>query len=334
MACIESVNELEREYFFARKPLPKIYVDYINYSRDVKGLSLGSIQNRRSFILAFLNEKSNKSTYSALKKLTRKEVQDYTMDVAAKLTRNQKRALVIALRDFFRFLHLFGHTSVDLSESVPTITAYRMQSIPRSMPWNVVETLLNTLERHTFGGIRDYAIILVLARYGVRSCQLIDLRLGDIDWKKKTIFFKEVKGGKAVMAPLYDDVAKAIMDYFKAGRKDASKEYDQVFLKTGQYGSIMEGQVPLGNSTWNIVSRAMKRSGYDSLLKHARGPHAIRHAFASKLLDEDVPLKSISDLLGHRSMTTTFVYTKSSVKHLKKLGLPWPKRSGNEKARR
>ncbi len=322
----EIVTELERKYFYSRTPLPKLFIDYLNYLRDVKQLEVGSIQNRKQPILKFLESHKNKSTPSRIKYITKKEVQEYTMNTASSLSRNLKRVLIIALRDFFRFLHLYEYTQDDLSKSVPTITTYRMASVPRGMPWDTVELILKTVNRKIFSGKRDYALILVLARYGVRACQLRALRLSDIDWNNQTISFKAMKGGKEIKATLYEDVADALLQYFKAGRKDASKEHDQVFLTSGTYGSQSMGQVPLRDSTWNIVNRVLKKTGQEHLIAHARGPHAIRHAFASKLLDKDVPMKSISDLLGHRSINTTFIYTKSSMPSMRKLTRPWPEK--------
>lgn len=323
----ETVTTLEREFFYSRTPLPKLYVDYLNYLRNIKNLEIGSIQNRKQPVLQFLVSHKSKSTPSQIKYITKKEVQEYTMNTAAPLTRNMKRALVIALRDFFRFIHLYEYSEDDLSKSVPTITTYRMASVPRGMPWETVEKILITVNTKIFSGKRDYALILMLARYGIRACQIRELRLNDIDWKNETIIFKAVKGGKEIKASLFPDVAEALIKYFKSGRKNASKEYDQVFLTSGTYGSISMGQVPLRDSTWNIVNRVLKKAGQQHLLAHARGPHAIRHAFATKLLDEDVPMKSISDLLGHRSLSTTFIYTKSSMPSMRKLTRMWPERN-------
>lgn len=323
----ETVTGLEREFFHAGKRLPQIYIDYLQYLKETKQLTSGTINNRKMPVLEFIVRNNIKNTSAAFKKVTRQEVQDYTMETASPLTRNSKRALVVALRDFYRFLHLKEYTDIDLSQSVPTITTYRLSTIPRGMPWEKVEKILQCINRKIFSGKRDYAIVLMFARYGIRACQLRELRLNNIDWKNETIIFKATKGGKEIVAPLYKDVAEALLVYFKSGRKNASKEYDHVFLTSGTGGSQVTGQVPLNGAIWNIVNRALHKTGQAHLLEHARGPHAIRHAFATKLLDQDTPIKSISDMLGHRSIDTTFIYTKSSLPHLKKLSLNWPDNS-------
>lgn len=322
----ENVIELEREFFHSGRRLPAIYIEYMSYLRKTKELAGGTINNRKKPVLEFITRHDSKCSPSNIKRITQREVQDYTIETASPLTRNLKRNLVISLRDFFRFLHLYEYTNIDLSLSVPTITTYRMSSIPRGMPWETVRKILQFINRKTFSGKRDYAIMLVFARYGVRACQLRELKLSDIDWKQETVFFKGAKGGKDVIVPLYKDVAEALVSYFKSGRKNASKEYDNVFLTTGTGGSQVMGQVPLQQSTWNIVSRHLSKAGQGRLIDHARGPHAIRHAFATNLLDKDTPIKTISDLIGHHSIETTFIYTKSSLPNLRQLELQWPEK--------
>jgi len=322
----EYVTELERDFFYSGKKLPDLYLKYLHYEKNVHKLELGGLQNRKNPILKFIVDHPGKNAPSTIGRLTRSEVQEYTMNSAAKLSRNMKRNLVISLRSFFRFLHLYEYTKIDLSKSVPMIVAHRMATVPRGMPWKAVEKILSTINRKNFSGKRDYALILTLARYGVRSSQIRDLRIKDIDWKKKTIFFAGKKNGKDVIAPLYQDVANALIQYFKGGRKNAPPHYENVFLKTGTGGSQISGQVPMNASIWNIVNRRLRDSGHEGIIEHARGPHAIRHAFASKLLEENMPIKNIADLLGHASLNTTFIYTKVSIKKMLELSHAWPEK--------
>jgi integrase len=258
------------------------------------------------------------------------DVQEYTIEAAGRMkSRHRRRNLVIVLRDFFRFLHFTGYTPKDLSLAVPTIVTYRHSSVPKGLPWSVVEQLLKVPNRRTFCGKRDYAIILMLARYGIRAIQLRALRLQDIDWKKASIHFKACKGGKDVVVPLLPDVRRALRDYFKAGRMKAPTEFDQVFLTSGTKGSSEMGQRPLRDSTWNIVANAFKKVGAATSPLQKRGPHAIRHAYATRLLEQNEPIKSIADLLGHRSLETTFIYTKSGIEQLRPLTRVWPEKAGS-----
>ena len=322
----EIVTDDERIFFYAGKKLPAIYLEYLNYLRHVKKLATGTVQNRKAPTLKFLLEFKKQNTPSTIGSLEPAQIQDYTLSTAAKLSKHQKRSFIIALRDFFHFLHFSKYTKTDLSICVPAVMSFRHSSVPKGMPWKVVEQLLKVPNQKTFCGKRDYAIILILARYGVRSIQLRALKMNDIDWKKGIIRFAACKGGNDVVVPLLPDVAKALIAYFKAGRKLAPQKYTEVFLTSGTYGSRASGQRPLAESTWNIVANAFKKIAMETSPIHKRGPHAIRHAYATKLLAENEPIKSIADLLGHKSIDTTFIYTKASVESLRPLTKEWPER--------
>lgn len=320
----EYITEQEKQYFYSGKQLPKLYREYLEYLRSERGLSRGTIHNRKKDVLLFLTKLSGRATPSCIARLRPVYVQKYVMNTAKPLTREGKRQLVIALRDFLRFLFLKDYIKKDLSKSVPTIVTYRLSRLHRGIPWKVVQALLRSPDRRSHRGRRDYAILLMLARYGVRSGQLVDLRMSDIDWKKQTVHFKAMKGGKDVNAPLFGDVAEALVAYFKGGRMKAPKKYDQVFLTTGTYGSYIDGQRPLGRALWYMVSRQLARIGYTQGRETPCGPHSIRHAFATKLLEEKQSMKTIADLIGHSSLATTFTYSKSDMKMLRTVVAPWP----------
>lgn len=323
----ETVTDDERKFFYAGRRLPTIYLEYLDYLRNVRKVSIGTVQNRKIESLRFLLKHPNYNQPSSIRKLRAVDVQEYVVETARKMkSRHQRRSLVIVLRDFFKFLHFQGYVPKDLSLAVPTIVTHRHSSIPKGLPWEVVEQLLKVPNRRTFCGKRDYAVILIFARYGVRAIQLRALRLQDIDWKKNTIHFKACKGGKDILAPLLTDVRSALRDYFKAGRMSAPKKMDQVFLTSGTKGSSEMGQRPLGDSTWNIVANAFKKVDAATTPLTKRGPHAIRHAYATRLLEKNEPIKSIADLLGHKSLATTFIYTKSSIEQLRPLTREWPER--------
>lgn len=322
----EYLTDQEREYFYKGKQLPQIYREYLQYCKTERGLAIGSIHNRKKPILSFLLEMDQFATPSGVARLRPRHVHDYVMRTAKSLRREGKRTLVASLRDFFRFLYLKDCIGQDLSKAVPTITTYRMTTMHRGIPWKCVEAVLRVPDKKTHKGRRDFAFLLMLARYGVRSGQLIELRLSDIDWKRQTIFFRPVKHGKAVTAPLFPDVARALVSYFRGGRMQGTRQFDQVFLTYGGTRGVYrpEKQRPLGNAIWYMVRRHLAQTGFKGLSDLPQGPHAIRHAFATRLLEKNRPIKTISDLLGHRSIQTTFIYTKSDMPRLRRLALEWP----------
>jgi integrase/recombinase XerD len=322
----EYLTEQERSFFYEGKHLPQLYREYMKYCRVERGLSISSIHNIKKPVLLFLMNNSRFATPSGVKALRARHIHDYVMKAAKPLARQGKRVLVSSLRGFFRFLALKDYIREDLSKAVPTITTYRCTTLHRGIPWKCVQAVLKIPDRTTHKGRRDYAYLLMLARYGVRAGQLIELRLGDIDWNKQTIFFRAVKHGKDVNAPLFADVAKALVAYFRGGRMQAPAEYDRVFLTYGGQKGVYrpEKQRPLGNAIWYMVHRHLAKTGFKGISNMANGPHAIRHAFATRLLEKNEPIKTISDLLGHKSIHTTFIYTKSDMPRLRRLALEWP----------
>jgi len=323
---LERICHEEKLFFYNGKPLPFLYREYMNHLRSTKGLTIGTIHNRKKPVLSFFIANEKYSTRSGIQKIKPAQIHDYVTETAMPLKREGKRILTCALRDFFRFLHLRGFIKSDHSKSVPTIIAYRLTSIQRGLSWDIIRKLLQNPDRRTHTGRRDYALLLMLARYGIRQGQLINLLMSDIDWKNETVFFKAAKGGKDVKVPLLPDVAEAILAYIKGGRKDAPKKYTQVFLTLGRGGSAVDGQRPL-QDLGGMVNKRLKQIGIHETCPFPRGPHSIRHAFATKLLEEKKPMKTISDLLGHKSIRTTFIYTKSDMKRLRELTVKWPERS-------
>lgn len=322
----EYICEQEKWFFFRGKPLPILYRRYLDYLRSVKGLTVGTIHNRKKPVLLFLMKMKKFSTPATIKKLRPAQIHDYVINTATPLGSHGKRALIIALRDFFKFLHLNDFTDKNLAKSVPTIVTYRLTSLHRGLPWKVIRKLIQKPDRRTHTGRRDYAVLLMLARYGVRQGQLAKLELGDINWINQSIHFKAAKGGKDVTVPLLSDVAEALIAYFRGGRMHAPKQYKQVFLTTGTGSSTACEQRPLSD-LGHIVSRRLDQIGIDKRCPFPRGPHAIRHAFATKLLEENQSLKTISELLGHALLGTTFIYTKSEMKRLGQIAMEWPERS-------
>lgn len=168
--------------------------------------------------------------------------------------------------------------------------------------------------RNTSNGKRNYAILLLIASYGVRHHQARTLKLSNIKWPDGKIHFFPCKGGRPLSFPLYKNVAEALIDYIKNARSDS--HFEEVFLQTR--GNCVK---PLGHSLNSTLKIYYEKANIKS---QARGFHAIRHSFATKLINEDVPVKNISDLLGHTSIKSTLCYTKVNEVKLRCLVQEWP----------
>jgi len=239
------------------------------------------------------------------------QIYDYIVKTVKLMTRPSRRHLVASIRSFLKFCHLKGYVQRDLTEAVPVIGTPKLGSVPRGIPWESVENLLAVSDRETHGGRRSYAVLQLLATYGVRIGQVAKLRLQDINWREGSIHFQPSKWGNPLILPLYPDVADALLAYIRETRGKAP--YPDLFLTA-------DNARPIGNG--NYLSALMKRCFHNAGI--TAGAHAIRHAFATRLMEHETPIKTIADLLGHKSISTTFIYTKVDLKHLRLVAYEWP----------
>jgi integrase/recombinase XerD len=297
---------------------PPLFHEFIHYLREHQGLNEGTIHNRKGPLVEFFKTHRRLKRVQGARLLKPRQVQRYVRIKSQKLSMDNKKSLLTSLRTFFRFLYFKGYHSLDLSYSVPNVVTYTRAKMPKPLPVKLVQKLLDVPDRRYPIGRRDYAILLLFSKYGVRRKQVTDLLFKDINWRDGTIYFRPMKGGKPILVPMDAEVAKALLNYIKKDRRDTT--YPHVFVKhqTGPTG----GQ-PLGRALWFMVSRHLKTAGLSDNHKY-RGPHSLRHTVATELLKNKQPLKTIADLLGHRSVSTTMVYTKVDLEQIRKLEKPWP----------
>jgi site-specific recombinase XerD len=177
-----------------------------------------------------------------------------------------------------------------------------------------VKLLLDSIDRKTGMGRRDYAILLLLARLGLRAGEIKALKLEDFDWKEGLIKVCG-KGGRYAQLPLPTDVGEAIADYLRNGRSNASSRC--VFLRVRAPIDGFQGQCGIGS----VVRHALARAGVDA---PRQGAHQFRHGLASQMLQQGASLSEIGELLRHRSPQTTAIYAKVDLASLSTLALPWP----------
>jgi integrase len=186
--------------------------------------------------------------------------------------------------------------------------------VPKFLPAGAVQQVLDRCERETPNGRRNYAILLLLARLGLRACEIVALSLNDIDWDNSRLTIR-CKGGRWAQMPLPADVGEAIANYLRFGRPRCVCR--NVFLR---HRAPLRGFTD-STTVSSIVRRALIRSGIDSVRK---GSHLFRHTLATELLRNGASLDEIAELLRHRSPNTTAVYAKVDVTALRTLALPWP----------
>jgi integrase/recombinase XerD len=218
------------------------------------------------------------------------------------------------LRSFLHYARYLGEVTLDLAAAVPIVANWSMTSIPRAISAEHVRQLLASIDRRTAVGRRDYAILLLLARLGLRSGEVASLELDDIDWNLGQVSVRG-KSGQRNRLPLPTEVGKAIAAYLRRGRPESTSR--GVFLRARAPICAFRGASGVGS----IVRHSLERAGIQAT---TTGTHQFRHGLATEMLRRGASLSEIGDLLGHRHPQTTKIYTKVDIKALRTLALPWP----------
>lgn len=215
------------------------------------------------------------------------------------------------LRVFLRYAHRAGIIGSDLSKTVEWPQVYRLSDIPRSISWTEVGKVLAAVDRRTPCGKRDYAILLLLVTYGLRSREVAALTLNDIDWKHERLAIPERKAGHSTAFPLSKSVGEAIVDYLQHGRPKTPDRH--VFFRSA---------APLRPVGSAAVSGCARRYLLRAGVQVPRpGSHTLRHTLVQRLVDANFALKEIGDFVGHRSPASTQIYGKVALESLRQVAL-------------
>lgn len=283
------------------------------YLLQERALSPSTLLNYVPVVEQFLAERfQNKAPNLAM--LRAPHITGFVLRHARQLSPVRAGLMVTALRSFFRYLRHRGAITTDLAGCVPTVPNWSLSAVPRFLPAATVERMLECCDRTTSVGRRNHAILLLLARLGVRAGEVVGLSLDDIDWSTGQITIRG-KGGKLAQLPLANDVGAAIASYLRHDRPGSATR--RVFLR---HRAPLVG---FGNSSTisSLVRRALKHAGVESA--HT-GAHVLRHSLATSLLRQGGSLDEIGELLRHQSPNTTAIYAKVDVTALHTLALPWP----------
>lgn len=280
-----------------------------------RGLGPGSITVRIGSACAFVDSvtaSAGTACVQAIRSLTPDGVEDFFVRYGEGHGMAARRSMRSAMRLFLKFAASRDWVGQELAEAVPSLLGYRLKDLPRRLSDEQMSTLLGSPWEGGRCVRRDRAVVYLLATYGVRREQVSALRLADIDWRESTIDFAAHKGGKAVHHLLTPIVAESLADYLRNERPISACGY--VFLRQKR-PYLRLG--PLAVSS--LVRSRMVRCGLPP-----KGPHALRHSFATRLLRAGQPVKTIADLLGHRSLDAIGVYAKVDHAHLLEVAVGWP----------
>jgi len=285
--------------------------EYIVWLQDVGGRTSATCVSHRSILGSlFLFLERN---HILLRDISPKHLDDYCRErfVIDKVTRRTIISTIPIIRGFLSFAESCGWCGPAARLSLRAPRRYADEGIPYYVPWKSVQSMLAKSGLKTNPtGIRDHAMMMILATYGLRSSEVLSIRLDDIDWENETLFVRRAKSSRTQLMPLTQEVGEAIIRYLKVAR-DNSRPDRNLFL------SCIAPKKAIGSATlYHAVATALKNEC--GQVKHC-GPHCIRHSLATHLVNDGSSFKEVCDLLGHKDLTTTMIYAKVNLESLKKV---------------
>lgn len=287
--------------------------DYKKYCEEERYLSPDTANEYIRQVGSFLDFLGKRNVYS-FNQIRPEDLSDFVYSLS-RYRRKTVAANVSCVRLYLRFLFYKRRLNQDLSGSLPGACFPERATIPSVWDKELLAQLLDRIDRHSPRGKRDYAIILLACRLGVRSSDIRALTLDHIDWAAEMITFTQVKTGMPLRLPLTDEVGHALIDYLKSARPKT--HYREVFL------GLRPPFKPFSKNTHlhHIVTYWRELAGIHFRSPQRHGLHSLRHSLATRLLEDDAPFSVIADILGHASATSTMIYAKASVESLRQVAL-------------
>jgi len=244
------------------------------------------------------------------------DIDGFIQKNAQRLSKARVADICSSLRAFLRFLHTTGRLRTDLASGVMAPRFRVSERPPRTWPWQDVRRIVHAIQRSEPPGKRDYAMLLLLATYGLGAAEVLALRLEDLDWQAGILRAWRPKTKVRIELPLLPAIAKALISYLRWERPPA-KGTSRLFLSEKMpYEPITSGA---------IRHRIRLYAGQAGVAAKVIGTHAFRHSHASRQVDAGANLKVVSEILGHRSSSSTSVYVRVALKRLRGVGLPVPR---------
>jgi len=292
--------------------------EYDNYLKNVAGLSPATRVYRRRYAIEFITWFSSNKYQQQLGSLTSDDLFEYICHRATQISLASTSVVASSLRSFIRFLSTGGICQFIGQIYIPHPKLQFTLPPKKSLSSDELRRLFQAVDRETTSGKRDYAIIRCLADLGMRTNDVAKICLNDIDWRNKTIILNPGKSRRQHKLPLPKSLLWALVDYISSARPVTQSRHVFVYHRA-----------PLGHSVKSstirgAVRRIFEKAGFKSAQSQV---HRLRHTMATRLLMNNTPLKTISDVLGHQSINTTIRYTYINDNELKMIALPWPKES-------
>jgi site-specific recombinase XerD len=285
---------------------------YRHYLVTERGVAVTTARGYADMVRPFLAGREEAGGV-ALAGVTAAEVTAFVLATCPGMPKGAAKLTVTALRSLLGFLHVEGLISEPLGQHVPAVASWRLAGLPRALDPGQVAALLVSCDQRTAAGRRDFAMLTLLARLGLRAGEVAALTLEDIDWRAGEITVRG-KGTRCERLPLPVDAGEAIAGYLRGGRPEPFEGARQVFLRArAPHRALTAGAVS------GAVCTAGRRSGIGPV--HA---HRLRHSAATGMLRAGAPLTEIGQVLRHRRLLSTAIYAKADTEALRALARPWP----------
>jgi|HubBroStandDraft_1064217.scaffolds.fasta_scaffold21319_2 integrase/recombinase XerD len=289
---------------------PDLLISFCAWMRQQRGTCDATLYNYSLHLRDLLRDLGEDPA-----KFIAQDLRQFILDTSQRCGWAAAKKCTTAVRMFLRFLIADGKCATGLEASVPILAHWRLSSLPRYLQSDEVERVIASCDPAKPAGKRDRAILLLLARLGLRAGDIVQLRLGDLDWKEAGIYVSG-KGRRQTLLPLTQEIGDAIASYIRDGRPPTTM--DALFIRSRAPFRALANHCAVSM----IVAQAMRRAGVTCPSRGAA--HVLRHSVASSMLRHGASLQEIAGVLRHRSTTTTEIYAKVDVAALRQISQPWP----------
>lgn len=297
---IDNLNTYKLNYQFILKK-------YLN-TLENKELSEDYIFRNKRELSIFFKYLWSKDVFNIVK-VTNENIYDF-INTLDKYSQSTKYNIVSKIRGFLKFLYDYQYTKIDVSLTIPRMKINHNSKIPHTI-WSSEEInlILNAVDKTTANGKRDYAILMIMSKLGIRFADIKNLKFENIDWTMNIITLVQSKTNKYITLPLLNDVGLALIDYIKNGRPNVSSRYIFLHKNNQKFNSNFR--------FYNIFQKYLKLANIDISNKKCIGAYSLRHSLATTLLQNRTPLSTISAILGHTDIDNTAIYLKVDIPSLR-----------------
>lgn len=294
--------------------LGKTISDYLSY-RVARGVAKDTIEDNRLYLQRFQDYLESHGI-ADIKEVSQSDILSFIKSLGF-YSKGTIHCNLCTLRGFFRYLHDSGILDVDWSYLVPKDNYKKESKLPNTYEKDEIERIIKAVDRGNPKGKRDYAIILLAARLGLRASDICRMKFENLLWEQNLIVLTQQKTGKRIELPLLLEIGNSIIDYLKYARPHSPSPY--VFLHVNPcYERLQEPTIH------SIVSQYMRLAGIHNISNKKHGPHALRHSLAGFLLEKKTPLPVISEVLGHTNTESTKTYLRIDMESLRQCALEVP----------